>query len=284
VPIKVTALDRLLGDPYQFYALAILQLRQLQPLAADPFSDPALRGTLVHDILEKWHQARAADPGLAIAPFAAAHFTAARVHPLFRALWQPRLIAAMTQFERMIAAAASAGRRVLASEFDGAMTVDGVTVKGRVDRIDRLDDGTLAIVDYKTGAPPSKPQVIAGFALQLGILGLIAQHGRFERGGTVVTGTPTRFEYWSLGRDKDTGEFGYWQTPMKEGRATTGLQPDDYLPHHAEKLAFAIREYIKGAAPFTARENPDYAGYNEYDQLMRLEEWIIALADQEDAA
>ena len=100
----------------------------------------------------------------------------------------------------------------------------------------------------------------------------------------MVTGTPTRFEYWSLGRDKDTGEFGYWQTPMKEGRATTGLQPDDYLPHHAEKLAFAIREYIKGAAPFTARENPDYAGYNEYDQLMRLEEWIIALADQEDAA
>jgi ATP-dependent helicase/nuclease subunit B len=31
------------------------------------------------------------------------------------------------------------------------MTVDGVKVKGRADRIDRLADGTLAIVDYKTG-------------------------------------------------------------------------------------------------------------------------------------
>jgi ATP-dependent helicase/nuclease subunit B len=81
VAIKVTALDRLLGDPYQFYAQAILDLRQLDPLNADPFSDPALRGTLVHAILDKWHKARATDPGLAIAPFAAAHFAAERVGP-----------------------------------------------------------------------------------------------------------------------------------------------------------------------------------------------------------
>jgi RecB family exonuclease len=82
------------------------------------------------------------------------------------------------------------------------MTFDGVKVKGRADRIDRLADGSLVIVDYKTGAPPTKPQVIAGYALQLGLLGLIAQHGRFadKDGGHVVTGNPTRFEYWSLGK------------------------------------------------------------------------------------
>ena len=284
VPIKVTALDRLLGDPYQFYAQAILNLRQLQPLAADPFSDPALRGTLVHDILEKWHHARVADPALAIAPFAAAQFAAEQVHPLFRALWQPRLIAALERFEAWLDAAALEGRTVLASEFSGEMTFDDVKVKGRADRIDQLTDGTLAIVDYKTGAPPSKAQVTAGYALQLGILGLIAQHGRFERHGTVVGGTPTRFEYWSLGKPQKGDGFGYQQTPMKEGNARTGLEPGEYLPFHAERLGHAIREYIKGSAPFTARENPDYKGYNEYDQLMRLEEWIVGLTDQDDAA
>lgn len=284
VPIKVTALDRLLGDPYQFYAQAILNLRQLQPLAADPFSDPALRGTLVHDILEKWHHARVADPALAIAPFAAAQFAAEQVHPLFRALWQPRLIAALERFEAWLDAAALEGRTVLASEFSGEMTFDDVKVKGRADRIDQLTDGTLAIVDYKTGAPPSKAQVTAGYALQLGILGLIAQHGRFERHGAVVTGTPTRFEYWSLGKPQKGDGFGYQQTPMKEGNARTGLEPGEYLPFHAERLGHAIREYIKGSAPFTARENPDYKGYNEYDQLMRLEEWIVGLTDQDDAA
>lgn len=278
VAIKVTALDRLLGDPYQFYAQAILDLRQLQPLAADPFSDPALRGTLVHEILDRWHRARVADPTLAIVPFATAHFAAEQVHPLFRALWQPRLIAALEAFETWVDAALAEGRVVLASEYSGEMIFDGVTVTGRADRIDRLADGTLAIVDYKTGAPPQKKQVLAGYALQLGILGLIAKHGQFARDGRVVKGAPTRFEYWSLARAKNGGGFGYQETPMKEGKARTGLLPDDYLPHHATKLAVAIHKYIKGAEPFTARENPDYEGYNEYDQLMRLEEW---LSDQE---
>jgi ATP-dependent helicase/nuclease subunit B len=285
VAIKVTALDRLLGDPYQFYAQAILDLRQLQPLAADPFSDPALRGTLVHDLLDKWHKQRAADPCLALGPFAAAHFAAERVHPLFRALWQPRLIAALEHFEQWIAEdTAERGRTVLASEISGAMTFDGVKVMGRADRIDRLADGTLAIVDYKTGAPPAKKQVMAGYALQLGLLGLIAQNGRFadRDSGQVVTGIPTRFEYWSL--RKADGAFGKRETPMKEGNAKTGLLPEEFLPFHAEQLSRAIRDYIKGSKPFTARENPDYKGYNEYDQLMRLEEWIVGLTDQEDEA
>jgi ATP-dependent helicase/nuclease subunit B len=286
VAIKVTALDRLLGDPYQFYAQAILDLRQLQPLAADPFSDPALRGTLVHDILDQWHKARAADPGLAIGPFAQAQFAAARVHPLFRALWQPRLIAALERFEQWIREAEQAGRVVLATEIRGEMVVDGVKVQGRADRIDRLADGTLAIVDYKTGAPPGKKQVIAGYALQLGLLGLIARDGRFADGktGQVVTGTPSRFEYWSLGKAKKEGGFGYQDTPVREGGARTGIEPAQFLPHHSTKLHEAIARFIKGREPFTARENPDYEGYNEYDQLMRLEEWFVRLTEPEAGA
>jgi ATP-dependent helicase/nuclease subunit B len=57
------------------------------------------------------------------------------------------------------------------------MTVDGVRIHGRADRIDRLADGTLAMVDYKTGTPPSARMVQEGFALQLGLIGLIAQGG-----------------------------------------------------------------------------------------------------------
>ena len=279
VTIRVTALDRLLGDPFQFYAQAILDLRQLDPLSADPFSDPALRGTMVHEILDEWHRARVSDPGLALGPFAAAGFAARRVHPLFRALWQPRLVAALERFESWVREGEAGGRRVLASEIEGAMSFAGAKVKGRADRIDRLPDGTLAIVDFKTGAPPSKAQVTAGFALQLGLLGLIAQHGQFADGktGQIVAGEATRFEYWSLGKAKKEEGFGYCATPMKIDGARTGLEPERYLPFHAEKLTEAIARFIKGSDPFLARENPDYKGYNEYDQLMRLEEWAIRL-------
>ncbi len=284
VAIRVTALDRLLGDPYQFYAQAILGLKPLQPLSNDPFSDPALRGTLVHDILDTWHRAKRDDPGLALAPFAAAHLAAERVPPLFRALWQPRLIAALERFELWIAEdAAEKGRTVMASEIDGTMMFDGVKVMGRADRIDRFADGSLAIIDYKTGRVPSKAEVEAGFALQLGLLGLIAEQGQFvdRKTGEVVQGQASAFEYWSFKKDEG---FGKRETPVKSGNARTGLTLDEFLPHHEEKLAFAIGEYIKGRTPFRARENPDYKGYSDYDQLMRLEEWLVRMTGKDQAA
>lgn len=277
VDIKVTALDRLLGDPYQFYAQEILRLRKLDPLAADPFGDPALRGTLVHDILDAWHKAKVSDPGLAIVPFAVRKFEEAGVHPLFRGLWQPRILAALERFEEWIDHPSEEGRTVLATEASGSMLVDEVTVRGRADRIDRLPDGSLAIVDYKTGGPPSASQVEAGYALQLGLLGLIAEAGTFKDGDHLISGEARGFEYWSLGRAKSDGEFGYVDSPMKTGRKTKGLEPDDFLPKHEEYLHRAIAAYILGDEPFRAKENPDYKGYTDYDQLMRLEEWLVRL-------
>lgn len=282
VPVSATALDRLLGDPYQFYAQAILALKRLDPLGADPFSDPALRGILMHDILDQWHRARAAGArGLALVPFAEEKLAEAQVHPLFRALWQPRLMAALETFEALIAAHEAEGRTTLATEIAGEMDVSGVRVHGRADRIDRLADGRLAIIDYKTGTPPSAKKVEAGFALQLGLLGLIAQQGQFADGttGQVVKGAASGFEYWSFARKKGEEVFGYVAIPMKTGSKKTGVVPEEFLPHHEDKLHQAIGRFILGAEPFTARENPDYEGYTDYDQLMRLEEWAIRLTE-----
>lgn len=271
VDIKVTALDRLLGDPYQFYAQEILFLRALDPLAADPFSDAALRGTLVHDILDAWHKARADQPDLPIVPFAEKQLRDTNPHPLLWGLWRPRIMAALERFEQWVDKAQAEGRQVITTEAKGSMTFDGVKVQGRADRLDRLPDGSLAIVDYKTGGPPSALQVEAGYALQLGLLGLIAEQGDFEG----LSGSARGFEYWSLA--KKAGEFGYVDVPMKVGKKRAGLTPEEFLPHHEAKLGEAIRRFIKGDAPFSAKENPDYPGYTDYDQLMRLEEWAIGL-------
>ncbi|MFM7405012.1 MAG: hypothetical protein ACKO1N_13195, partial [Erythrobacter sp.] len=75
--------------------------------------------------------------------------------------------------------------------------------------------------------------------------------------------------------------FGYQDTPVKEGTAKTGLVLDEYLTFHADKLGEAIALFIKGRKPFVARENPDYDGYNDYDQLMRLEEWLVRLTGKD---
>ncbi|HAU21373.1 MAG TPA: double-strand break repair protein AddB, partial [Erythrobacter sp.] len=155
----------------------------------------------------------------------------------------------------------------------------GVRVHGRADRIDQFDDGTLAIVDYKTGKPPSAAQAKAGFALQLGLLGLIARDGDF--GG--LSGDVRAFEYWSLARNNNGG-FGYQDEPIKAGRKKSGLELDEFLPAHDAFLAKAIDSFIRGDDPFTAKLNPDYPGYSDYDQLMRLEEWQFRLADRDAGA
>ncbi|MBC2670652.1 double-strand break repair protein AddB [Novosphingobium piscinae] len=263
VPLAVTALDPLRGDPYQFYAAEILRLRRWDPLDAEPSA--AWKGTAVHAILEAWHK-----QGGPLRPIAEAELAKMSAHPLVRCLWWPRLEAGLQWIEETIAEQSAAGRTVIASEVQGHWTWRGVKLKGRADRIDRLPDGTLAVIDYKTGSPPSARRVEQGFALQLGLIGLMAQGGAFAG----VSGEPTRFEYWSLAKSKDRPEgFGQWSEPVLEGQKKSGLPREVFLATTAFYLTDAIDRWIIGDEPFTARLNPDLPTYTDYDQLMRLDEW-----------
>ncbi|WP_421991111.1 double-strand break repair protein AddB [Qipengyuania sp.] len=268
VDISATALDRLLGDPYQFYAGKIMGLSDLDVLDAEPSA--LWQGNVAHTILQRWHEAREQDDTAPLAPIMAAVLDEENADPLMRGLWQPRLEAALRWVEHKVESYKD--RRLLAVEKEGRMTFEGVQVHGRADRIDRLEEGGLAIIDYKIGKPPSAAMVEQGFALQLGILGLIAEKGGFDG----LSGDPEGYEYWSLGKAKDDNPFGfgYIEVPLKVGRKTSGVLPEDFLPLTENKLALAIDRFIKGRDPFTARENPDYPAYDTYDQLMRLDEWI----------
>ena len=275
VPISATALDRLLGDPFQFYADRIMSLKALEAIEDEP--GPTWQGNTAHTILERWHRLRRSKPGAEIAPIMYAVIEETNAHPLMRALWEPRLLAALEWIAEQVC---SSDRDVLAVEGDakGHFEFEGVRIFGKADRIDRLPDGGLAIVDYKTGQPPSASMVEAGFALQLGVLGLIAEAGGFAN----AQGRPETFEYWSLGKsDKSDTGFGYIETPLKVGAKRSGLDPDRLLPHTVAKLREAVEGYIKGSKPFRARENPDYPAYDTYDQLMRLAEWLPRMGEDE---
>jgi ATP-dependent helicase/nuclease subunit B len=262
--LSVTALDRLRSDPYQFYASKILRLRELDLLDAEP--SPAWQGTLAHAILESWHKGEGDMEELATL-----HLKEMHAHPLMRALWRPRLMKALEWVEQEVREATD--RKPILIEEEGEVSFHGVTIRGKVDRIDRLADGRLAIVDYKTGGPPSGKEVEAGFAMQLGTLGLMARQGAF--GG--IAAEPTVFEYWSLGKAKDPNHptgFGYITTPLKTGKKTSGVDPADFLPEAERFLTDAVNRWILGDTGFTARLNPAAKVYAEYDQLMRLDEWM----------
>ncbi len=262
VRISVTALDRLRSDPYQFYAGSILRLKELELLDADP--GPAWQGQLAHAILERWHNREGT-----LAELADAELAKMNAHPLTRALWRPRLLRALEWVEQTLAN--DPAREPALFEQWGAMQVRGVEIFGRIDRLDRLADDSFAVVDYKTGGPPSGAQVEKGFALQLGTLGLMVEDGGFQG----AQGAATAFEYWSLGKnEKSPTGFGYITTPILEGNKRTGIPPEEFLPQARFYLSDALDKWILGTEPFTARLNPDAKVYAAYDQLMRLDEWM----------
>jgi ATP-dependent helicase/nuclease subunit B len=260
--ISVTEVDRLKADPYAFYARKLLGLAALDPVDADPSA--AWRGSAVHAILEAWMKEDDCDPAR-LRDRAEALLTAQEAHPLMRALWQPRLAEAIDFIAAEVEKNRAQGRRPLAAEIWGAIEIAGVKLGGKADRIDRMAEGGLAIVDYKTGAPPSGKAVRDGFSLQLGLLGLIADRGGFAG----IEGAAACFEYWSLARDR-SGALGYVKSPVG-GR--TGLDADDFTVMAERNFAAAAARWLTGEEPFTAMLHPEYAPYGDYDQLMRLDEW-----------
>ncbi len=263
--LAVTDLDRLKADPYAFYARAMLGLRVLDPVDAD--ATAAWRGTMVHDVLECWAKQDQCDPAR-LRDRAEAMLAAADAHPLMRALWEPRLMEAIDWIAAEMAEMKAAGRKFIAAEEAGELEIYGVTLKGRADRIDRMPDGKLAIVDYKTGNAPNAKQVSGGYAQQLGLIGLMAERGAFKG----VSGTAGAFEYWSLARNKDDG-FGKIVSPVDPTGARDRIRTDEFVERAARTLQAAVETWLTGSEPFTAKLHPEHAPYGDYDQLMRLDEW-----------
>ena len=256
--IVVTDLDRLKADPFAFYAKTILRLRPEEPVDAEQTA--AWKGTAVHDVFQRWFEEDHCDPDK-LADRARAMIEDEGIHPMLRALWSPRLMEAIEWVAAEMDVDRTNGRKTVLAEKKGGAVIAGVTLEGRVDRIDRLADGKLAIVDYKTGQAPKNKAVAEGFALQLGLLSLIARAGGFGD----IRGEAACHEYWSLA--KKNGRFGYRQSPDKDEGA------EAFVERAYAQFADAAARWLLGTEPFEAKLNPAYAPYEDYDQLMRLEEW-----------
>ncbi|MGK2912590.1 MAG: double-strand break repair protein AddB [Sphingobium sp.] len=264
--IAVTDVDRLKADPYAFYARKILGLSVLDAVDADPSA--AWRGTEVHRILQHWAEQDNRDPAR-LEQRARDMLARADAHPLMRALWQPRLLAAIHWIAEQVIEDATDGRRIAIVEGRGQAVIAGVTLHGAADRIDQLPDARWAIVDYKTGKPPRAKQVQAGFAMQLGLLGLILEHGGFA--DQHATGIAGAFEYWSLGKKGES--FGYRESPAdpdgKRGKIVTA----EFTAAALDMFQEAAARWLTGMDPYVAKLHPEIPTYADYDQLMRLEEW-----------
>jgi ATP-dependent helicase/nuclease subunit B len=260
--INVTAVDGLKADPFAFYAKTILRLSSLEAPGEAP--DAKWRGTFLHAVLERWGKEAQFETGKLLPQLQKA-FDESGLHPLVKAMWQPRFEDSAAWFEAQVDAARAEGRVPVFCEEKGTATIAGINVTGKPDRIDRLADQTLAIVDYKTGAPPSDLQVKEGYALQLGLLGALAERGAFAG----VEGKAQTFEYWS--QQRNGAQFGSIKSPTS-GKGKNKSDAETFVDDMVVQFTMATEHWLKTRNPFEAKLRPDLA-YSEFDQLMRYEEW-----------
>jgi ATP-dependent helicase/nuclease subunit B len=197
--LSVTQIETWIRDPYAVYARHVLNLKPLDELDEEP--GRAALGITVHQALAEF--VKRYPRGLPL--FAEEElieigrrcFGPILSRPGVWAFWWPR-------FER-IARWYVAEERVRSpeivestSERRGALVLPApagpFTVTAVADRIDRRHDGELVLIDYKTGAVPSRYDIDNSIAVQLPLEGAIARHGSFEG----LSGIPAALEYWRL--------------------------------------------------------------------------------------
>ncbi|MEP6444948.1 MAG: double-strand break repair protein AddB [Hyphomicrobiales bacterium] len=284
--LSVTRIEVWVRDPYAIYADRILQLKSIDPLGHMPgFAE---RGTIIHEALDRFNQKwdgvvseealqRFLEIGRELFMEEMADF------PDQRALWWPR-------FERIAHAylAWEENREPQPTKRHSEVyarlpiPVDGqdFVLSGTVDRLDVLSDGSLSIIDFKTGNPPSAKQVKSGLASQLPLEVLMHHRGAFEP--------------QSLAQDMPVSELGWVKLDGREDQAhlQSAIQsvkkdevpdtPDDLGDMAEKQLLGLIKQYRDPNQGYMSRPRPDfdfrYVG--PYDHLARVKEWLVA--DQEE--
>lgn len=249
--LSVTEIKTLIRDPYAIYAKHILHLSPLDPLR--PVADPRLRGTVLHAILERFVSQKGAgvDELLQIADDVLADRVA---WPLARAVWRARIGKAAEAF---IAFSSSTGGETVLMEKRGAATLPHLdfTLTGKPDRIDRLEDGRLLLVDYKTGAPPSEKEQ-KHFDKQLLLIAAMAENGAFAELGLAEV---ARIVFVGL-----KAELKIVETTLQPGQVAEVW----------DEFAKLIAAYSRPSQGYTARRAMKAErDVSDYDHLSRFGEW-----------
>lgn len=276
---SATALEHYLDCPHAYLLRHVLRVQPVDNPEELLRITPLERGLLVHDVLDQWLRDRIAEgvppPDAAWPPQAVAALTelveaaladaerrGVTGHPLLWGLDRSRIVADFAAFVDLDAArrrahglrpdvtelpfGAGAGMPALRIGLD-----DGrhVRVRGYVDRIDVAADGTVHVVDYKTGRVSSRYDEVkddpvgGGVKLQLPIYGLAARERHADAAGVWA-------EYWFVTHEGEGARIRHELTDEVTGRLRAAL-------------TLVVDGISGGLFPARPPAKPSYAGYVE---------------------
>ncbi len=258
---SVTKIEKWLQDPYSIYAYYSLNLRPVKPLVQD--NDAALRGTVLHEILECYTKDKPTDHQEERLIQIAHSVTKEKVIDAdMLHYWWPkfyRIAHWFVQHEEVWRENAA----FLCSEAKGevALDIDGIPFKlyGYADRIDRMHGG-YALIDYKSGGSFTKTGLKNGVYPQLPLEALMIARGGFEG---VEASLARYLGYWKLTGGQKAGEIISIEGDLE---CTLGIVENG--------LKELVRFFRDVSVPYYAV--PDVMNaprFNDYEHLARLKEW-----------
>jgi ATP-dependent helicase/nuclease subunit B len=264
--LSVTRIETLRRDPYSIYAERILRLTPL-PLI-DPKVGAREIGEIWHDTLQQYSQDTGQDesPETRLRRIAGRAFAPLNADPAFRALQWPRVLEGLKVFLDFDAKRRTLAGRIFA-ECQGKLDIplsDGsmFVLTARADRIERLNEGGAAIIDYKTGKPPGVEEVKVGFAPQLTLEAAMLSRGAFAEIGALEAETAI---YLKLG-----GADGGFTRELYFKDATFG----EVVEKHFAELKTLLEQFADETTPYLPRPFPKFvARGSDYAHLARVKEW-----------
>jgi ATP-dependent helicase/nuclease subunit B len=277
--LSVTAIEDWLRDPYTIYAKYILKLAPLDPV--DMPLSAADRGSAIHDALGEFTQRFSTslpdDPARALRSIGEKYFEPLMERPEARALWWPRFLRIAAWFSDWeiarrgnVAEIAAEIRGEIAIPLDNERTF---YLSARADRIERRLDGTFAVLDYKTGQPPTGKQVRMGLSPQLTLEAAILREGGFPNipAGSSVS----QIAYVRLSGNNPPGEQKPLELKIKQ--SDQPQPPDAAAAEARSKLEELIRAFESEDQAYTSLNLSMWSNrYGSYDDLARIKEWSAA--------
>ena len=277
--LSVTAIEDWLRDPYTIYAKYILRLAPLDPV--DMPLSAADRGSAIHNALGEFTQTFSttlpSDPAGALRGIGEKYFAPLMERPEARALWWPRFLRIAAWFSDW-EIARRGNVSAIDAEIRGEIQIQldnerMFHLSARADRIERRHDGSFAILDYKTGQPPTGKQVRMGLSPQLTLEAAILREGGFANipAGSSVS----QLTYVRLSGNNPPGEQKLLE--LKINKSDAPLAPDVAADDARRKLEALIRAFENEDQAYTSLNLSMWSNrYGTYDDLARIKEWSAA--------
>jgi ATP-dependent helicase/nuclease subunit B len=269
---SVSAVEKLIRDPYAVYAEKILRLESLAPIAQS--ADAALRGNIFHEAIGNWNKMQAnvlASNPLSLLIEEGRKAFAPLIHdPDIASFWWPRFVRMAKWLANQEIEFREEPIRVHA-EIEGRIEFDIGSVShsltARADRIDVLQSGTARIIDYKTGIPPSNKQVLSGMKPQLPLEAAILANCGFEKMNALMT---DQLVFFHISGGTEEGKIIEIKPEKEKTLTETGLDHLSWFKKLLSSYQNEEQQYFPRANMFKEEDISDS------DHLSRYAEWILA--------